>query len=95
MQENKSQEPEQLMFNDPTDEELLCQILKALVEEWGYEHIIVTVPTLWQEYSKTGSLGQVRLDFTEEKSVGIRVRYKDPQTGVEAILDRVVELRNA
>ncbi|MBK9773449.1 MAG: hypothetical protein IPP57_21990 [Candidatus Obscuribacter sp.] len=39
------------MFTHPTDEEKLCQVLKAYVEEWGPENVIVSVPEHWSEYS--------------------------------------------
>jgi hypothetical protein len=62
------------MFQDPKDEDRLCQVLRAYVEEWGPEHVIVSVPEHWNEYS-TSSLGRVALEFTTENSVSIRVEY--------------------
>ncbi len=62
------------MFQDPRDEEKLCQVLKAYVEEWGPENVIVSVPRHWQEYSSS-NLGRVRLEFDTEASVSIRVEY--------------------
>src|SRR3984957_18642345 len=47
------------MFQDPRDEDRLCQVLKAYVEEWGPENVIVSVPEHWSEYS-TSTLGRVR-----------------------------------
>lgn len=62
------------MFKNPQDEETLCGILKAYVEEYGPEHVIVALPAHWQndEYS----LGAVRLEFTTVDSIEIRVRYE-------------------
>ncbi len=62
------------MFQNATDEEKLCQILKAYVEEWGPENVIVSVPRHWESYSKD-SLGKVRLEFETENTVSIRVEY--------------------
>jgi hypothetical protein len=62
------------MFQDPRDEEKLCQVLKAYVEEWGPENVIVSVPRHWKEYS-TNTLGRVRLEFNTDNSVSIRVEY--------------------
>lgn len=62
------------MFQDPRDEDRLCQVLKAYVEEWGPENVIVSVPRQWKEYS-TNSLGRVRLEFSTEREVSIRVEY--------------------
>ncbi len=62
------------MFQDPRDEERLCQVLKAYVEEWGPENVIVSVPRHWQEYS-TSNLGRVRLEFATESVVSVRVEY--------------------
>ncbi len=45
-----------IMFKNSCDEEKLCQVLKAYVEEWGPENVIVSVPRHWSEYS-TSSLG--------------------------------------
>jgi hypothetical protein len=62
------------MFQDPKDEDRLCQVLKAYVEEWGPEHVVVSVPEHWSSYSGN-TLGRVRLEFTTERSVCIRVEY--------------------
>ncbi len=62
------------MFQNPTDEEKLCQILKTYVEEWGPENVIVSVPKHWVSYSKD-CLGKVRLEFTTDNTVSIRVEY--------------------
>jgi hypothetical protein len=63
------------IFKDPSDEERLCQVLKAYVEEWGPENVIVSVPNHWRDYS-TGTLGRVRLEFSTENTVSIRVEYE-------------------
>ncbi len=63
------------MFQDPADEEKLCQVLKAYVEEWGPENVVVSVPTHWREYSGN-SLGRVRLEFSTSSTVSIRVEYE-------------------
>jgi len=62
------------MFQDPRDEDRLCQVLKAYVEEWGPENVVVSVPQHWSEYS-TNTLGRVRLEFATENTVSIRVEY--------------------
>ena len=63
------------MFQDPRDEERLCQVLKAYVEEWGPEHVFVSVPRHWREYS-SNNLGRVRLEFVTESVVSVRVEYE-------------------
>jgi RNase H-fold protein (predicted Holliday junction resolvase) len=63
------------IFQDPRDEEKLCQVLKAYVEEWGPENVVVSVPRHWEEYS-TGNLGRVKLEFTTDCTVSIRVEYE-------------------
>lgn len=71
---DNNQQPNQQrsMFQDPADEERLCQILKAYVEEWGPEHVFVSVPKHWKEYGSSG-LGRVRLKFETQDSVVIGV----------------------
>ena len=63
------------MFRDPRDEENLCHVLKAYVEEWGPESVIVSVPKHWKEYGGS-SLGRVRLEFNTGNVVSIRVEYE-------------------
>jgi hypothetical protein len=63
------------MFQDPRDEDKLCQVLKAYVEEWGPEHVVVSVPIHWSQYSGN-TLGRVRLEFSTESTVSIRVEYE-------------------
>jgi hypothetical protein len=62
------------IFKNPTDEDRLCHVLKAYVEEWGPQHVIVSVPNKWSSYN-TDSLGLVRLEFCTADSVSIRVEY--------------------
>lgn len=59
------------VFLDPTDEERLCSVLKAYVEEW----VLVSVPREWHRYG-TDSLGRVRLEFATESSICISVHYE-------------------
>jgi hypothetical protein len=63
------------IFRNPTDEDRLCHILKAYVEEWGPQHVIVSVPGKWSNYN-TDSLGLVRLEFSTADTVSIRVEYE-------------------
>jgi RNase H-fold protein (predicted Holliday junction resolvase) len=63
------------IFKNPQDEEKLCQVLKAFVEEWGPENVVVSVPRHWQDYS-TGNLGRVRLEFGTINTVSVRVEYE-------------------
>lgn len=63
------------MFQDPADEERLCQTLKAYVEEWGPEAVKVKVPTHWKDYGTSGSLGRVRLEFSTRNTVEVCVEY--------------------
>ncbi len=62
------------IFKNPTDEDSLCHVLKAYVEEWGPQNVIVSVPNKWSDYS-TDSLGLVRLEFSTADTVSIRVEY--------------------
>ncbi len=62
------------IFKNPTDEDRLCHVLKAYVEEWGPQNVIVSVPNKWSDYN-TDSLGLVRLEFSTSDSVSIRVEY--------------------
>lgn len=62
------------MFQNPKDEDKLCQVLKAYVEEWGPENVIVSVPRHWSEYS-SNTLGRVRLEFSTVNTVAIKVEY--------------------
>ncbi len=62
------------IFKNPTDEDRLCQILKAYVEEWGPQHVVVSVPHKWSNYN-TDNLGLVKLEFSTSDTVSIRVEY--------------------
>ena len=76
------------MFEYPGEEDRLCQVLKAYVQEWGPEHVIVSVPAHWDGYMGH-SLGRVRLEFSTTNLISIevvcgvaRVRY-DAQLKLE------------
>lgn len=62
------------IFVDPQDEERLCTVLRAYVEEWGPENVIVAVPKHWRAFCGN-SLGKVRLEFVTEDMVSIRVEF--------------------
>lgn len=76
------------MFQDINDEEKLCQVLKAYVEEWGPEAVIVSVPTHWKDYGGT-SLGRVRLEFSTKDTVSIRVEYESIRINYDVMLQTV------
>lgn len=61
------------MFHDPKDEDRLCHVLKAYVEEWGPENVVVSVPLTWRQKHPTATLGRVRLEFVTNNTVSIRV----------------------
>lgn len=76
------------MFQDPSHEEKLCQVLKAYVEEWGPESVIVCVPKHWKEYGGN-NLGRVRLEFTTCDTVSIRVEYESVRINYDVQLQPV------
>lgn len=61
------------LFKSPQDEETICKVLKAYVEEHGAEAITVLVPKRWREYSNNHSLGgRINLLFSLDNSVCIQ-----------------------
>lgn len=65
------------IFNNPTDEDKICGILRTYVEEWGPEHVIVSVPTNWQQYDvDPKGFGKVRVEYTTVDCISIRVEYE-------------------
>jgi hypothetical protein len=62
------------MFQDPHDEEKLCQVLKAYVGEWGPENVIIAVPRCWSGRIAR-DFGKVRLRFETDDLVSISVEY--------------------
>ena len=66
------------LFQDPREEDRLCDVLKAFIEEWGAEKVIVSAPWQWGTWHNN-RLGKVRLEFVTESSVTIRVDYETGQ----------------
>lgn len=64
------------IFKNPTDENKICQVLKAFVEEWGPEYVVVSVPHKWRHY-KADNFGLVRLEYSTADTVSIRVEYEN------------------
>lgn len=73
------------IFQNRNDEERLCQVLKAYVEEWGPASVIVCVPKHWDDFGIT-NLGGVRLEFVTENAVLIRVVEGEVQIKFEVQL---------
>jgi hypothetical protein len=57
------------------NETKLAQVLKAFVEEWGPEFVILKLPKSWEKY-RTNGFGKVKSFFVTENSVIIEVDYK-------------------
>jgi hypothetical protein len=49
------------------DEKLILLIIRTLVEEWGPDKVIISVPRRWSEHIQAGYLGTVRLSFDEDR----------------------------
>lgn len=62
------------LFPDPKDEERVCKVLKAYVEEYGPESVIVSVPKTWKDNGY--NLGRTRLEFTTTNTISVRVEYE-------------------
>jgi len=62
------------MFYNDDDEDRLCEVLKAYVEEWGAENVVVSVPAHWSEHSAS-TLGRVLLKFETDNVVAITAGY--------------------
>jgi len=65
------------VFKDPTDEDKICQVLKAFMEEWGTENVVVSLPKEWQQYSRVENIAGVRFEFSTEALIAIRVQCDD------------------
>ncbi len=65
---------ESTLFERPQGEEDVCRVLKALVEEFGAEEVVVKLPTTWTNENYT--LGRTKLVFNTLNSVEVAVpRY--------------------
>lgn len=62
------------MFRDPLDEDRICQVLKAYIQEFGAENVILALPKTWNDPGY--SLGLTRLEFTTTGSIDVRVDYQ-------------------
>ncbi|HEY9774119.1 MAG TPA: hypothetical protein V6C81_09970 [Planktothrix sp.] len=64
------------MFQNPLDEDKICSVLKAFLEEWGSENIVVALPREWARYG-TESVGGVRFEFSTDNKIAIRAEYNN------------------
>ena len=49
------------------DEKLILLIIRTLVEEWGPDKVVISVPKRWAEHIPSNYLGSVRLAFEEDR----------------------------
>jgi hypothetical protein len=49
------------------DEQVILMIIRTLVEEWGPEQVVISVPRRWADFIPRGYLGSVRLVFEEDR----------------------------
>lgn len=64
------------MFQNPLDQEKICQVLKAYMEEWGTENVVVSLPRQWRQYGSENVAG-VRFEFSTENRISIRAEYNE------------------
>jgi hypothetical protein len=65
-----------MMFQNALDQDKICQILKAYMEEWGTENVIVSLPKQWREYGSENVAG-VRFEFSTSDVISIRAEYNN------------------
>lgn len=79
------------IYKNPTDEQDICQALRALAGEWGTENVTVHMPAAWaKKETPANALGRVKSKFctvdTIEIYAGIGLRevsYKLQLAAVE------------
>ena len=77
-------------FCHQADQRELCQVLRALIEEWGPESVVVGVPRQWRRPQETVlSLGQVQLEYCTECTVCFHVEYNGGRLNYEAELAKI------
>ena len=60
------------VFRTADDEEQVQLVLRAYIEEWGAENVLVSVPSRWRHKSNA-TLGKVKLDFSTVDTVAVSV----------------------
>ena len=75
---------------DFMDEERICQILRAYVEEWGRENVVVVLPSCFERFTQ-GTVGGVRLEFTTENLISLRVEYEHVRLSYDTQLTKAHE----
>lgn len=58
------------MFKNAGDEQVLFKVLKAYVEEWAAQNVLVILPERWRSFCPT-NVGLVPVAFSHENSVRI------------------------
>lgn len=66
---------------DAETEDALCLQLRALIEEWGSQHVWLRVPQSWRRFGVT-KVGRVFLQFSEVDRIVICVNHPDYQLQV-------------
>jgi hypothetical protein len=74
------------LFQLPSDEENVCGILRAYVEEWGAENVLVSVPILWKPICPL-RLGKAQVIFNTGNSIRILVVYQSVRLKYELQLN--------
>lgn len=55
------------------DERLILMVIRTLVEEWGADQVVISVPRRWASHISAGYLGSVRLSFDQDRdSITVR-----------------------
>ena len=70
------------IFRNPNDEEKLCQALRAFVQEWGAELVIVSLPRSWRSVGPC-ALGRVRVEINTSHFITIHAGYEHVEAKFE------------
>jgi hypothetical protein len=57
-------------FQNPTDEDELCGVFKALCEEFGMDKVILACPTTWEEHVHWTP--EYKIEYTTETTIVIK-----------------------
>ena len=80
------------MNPSPSIEQLnVCRVLRAWIEEWGTQNLVLALPASWRDLCTTEDFGGLQLEFCTDCTICVHIEYSAGRLNYEVPADRLWE----
>lgn len=80
------------MNPSPSIEQLnVCRVLRAWIEEWGVQNVVLALPASWQDFCTTEDFCGMQLEFCTDSTICVHIEHSGGRLNYEVPADRLWE----